>query len=53
MIIPLGVALFVEAISLNGKTISEAIVSMVGAIIGMIPEGLYLLLTVALALGAM
>ena len=53
LIIPLGVALFVEAIALNDKTISEAIVSMVGAIIGMIPEGLYLLLTVALALGAM
>lgn len=52
-IIPIAIALFVEAVTLNGKTTSEAIVSMVGAIIGMIPEGLYLLLTVALALGAM
>ncbi|MCR5275931.1 MAG: cation-translocating P-type ATPase, partial [Clostridiales bacterium] len=52
-IIPLGVALYVEAVAINHKTVSEAIVSMVGAIIGMIPEGLYLLLTVALALGAM
>ena len=52
-IIPLGVALYVEAVTLNDKSVSEAIVSMVGAIIGMIPEGLYLLLTVALALGAM
>lgn len=53
VIIPLGVALYVEAVAINHKTVSEAIVSMVGAIIGMIPEGLYLLLTVALALGAM
>ncbi len=52
-IIPIAIALFVEAVTLNGKTTSEAIVSMVGAVIGMIPEGLYLLLTVALALGAM
>lgn len=52
-IIPLGVALFVEGISVNHLSISESIVAMVGAIIGMIPEGLYLLLTVALALGAM
>ena len=52
-IIPLGVALYVEAVTINHKTVSEAIVSMVGAVIGMIPEGLYLLLTVALALGAM
>lgn len=52
-IIPLGAALFIEAVAINDKTVSEAIISMVGAIIGMIPEGLYLLLTVALALGAM
>jgi len=53
LIIPIGIALYTEAVTLNGKTSSEAIVSMVGAVIGMIPEGLYLLLTVALALGAM
>lgn len=53
VIIPIAIALYVEAVMLNHKTMSEAIVSMVGAIIGLIPEGLYLLLTVALALGAM
>ncbi|MBR2751484.1 MAG: HAD-IC family P-type ATPase [Clostridiales bacterium] len=53
VIIPIAIALYVEAVTLNHKTVSEAIVSMVGAIIGLIPEGLYLLLTVALALGAM
>ena len=53
MIIPLGIALYVEGVTINHLTVSESIVAMVGAIIGMIPEGLYLLLTVALALGAM
>ncbi|MBO4687482.1 MAG: HAD-IC family P-type ATPase [Clostridiales bacterium] len=52
-IIPLGIALYVEGVTINHLSVSEAIVAMVGAIIGMIPEGLYLLLTVALALGAM
>ncbi|MBR5976164.1 MAG: HAD-IC family P-type ATPase [Clostridiales bacterium] len=52
-IIPLGVALYVEGVTINHLSVSESIVAMVGAIIGMIPEGLYLLLTVALALGAM
>ena len=52
-IIPIGVALFAEAYWLKGTTYSKAISSMVGATIGMIPEGLYLLLTVALAVGAM
>lgn len=52
-IIPIGLTLFIEALALNGKTFSEAIVSTVGAVIGMIPEGLYLLVTIALALGAM
>ena len=51
LIIPVGGLLFWEATS-NGMGYSEAVVSMVGAIIGMIPEGLYLLVTVALALSA-
>ena len=52
-IIPIGVALYVEGVTLNHLSVIESIVAMVGAIIGLIPEGLYLLLTVALALGAM
>ena len=52
VIIPVGVALWWEAVALNGKTNAEAIVSMVGAVIGMIPEGLYLLVTIAFALSA-
>ena len=52
-IIPIGLTLFIEALALNHKPFAEAITSTVGAVIGMIPEGLYLLVTIALALGAM
>lgn len=52
-IIPIGVTLFVEELVINHKTFAEGIASSVGAVIGMIPEGLYLLVTIALALGAM
>ncbi len=50
IIIPMGIALFYQAKFVNGETFSKSIVSMVAAVIGMIPEGLYLLTTVALAL---
>ena len=50
IIIPVGIALFYQAHFVNGETFSKSIVSMVAAVIGMIPEGLYLLTTVALAL---
>lgn len=52
IIIPIGIALFCEATFINHCTYRVAIESMVGAVLGLIPEGLYLLLTVALALGA-
>lgn len=51
LIIPIGILLFVQSI-INGNSFSESIVSMVGAVIGMIPEGMYLLTTGALALSA-
>lgn len=52
IIIPVGILLMYEAMVINGSDYSEAVVSMVGAVIGMIPEGLYLLVTIALALSA-
>ena len=52
LIIPIGVALFCESMFVNGDSFSTSVVSMVGAVIGMIPEGLYLLVTIALALSA-
>ncbi len=53
IIIPMGLALFAQAYFLNHRSFAESISSMEAAIIGMIPEGLYLLTTVALALAAM
>ena len=50
VIIPIGIALFYQAHFINGETFSKSIVSMVAAVIGMIPEGLYLLTTMALTL---
>ena len=47
IIIPIGIALFVQAFFFNGGTFRESITSMVAAVIGMIPEGLYLLASVA------
>ena len=51
-IIPVGAALFFQALLVNHETFQASVTSMVGAVIGMIPEGLYLLVTVALALSA-
>lgn len=51
LIIPIGLLLFIQSV-MNRNTLPQAIVSMVGAVIGMIPEGMYLLTTVALALSA-
>lgn len=52
-IIPIGILLFIESFIINGNSYKTSVVSMVSAVIGMIPEGLYLLTTVALALSAM
>ena len=52
LIIPLGLLLFFQSYVTNHESFQVSIVSTVGAIIGMIPEGLYLLMTLALALGS-
>ncbi|NRO47677.1 putative cation-transporting ATPase E [Lactobacillus helveticus] len=52
IIIPLGIALFSMSFFVNKMSLYRSIVSMEAAIIGMIPEGLYLLTTIALALSA-
>ncbi|MCI2049895.1 MAG: cation-translocating P-type ATPase [Lachnospiraceae bacterium] len=51
LIIPIGITLFIQSM-MNGYAFSEAVTSMVAAVVGMIPEGLYLLVSVALALSA-
>lgn len=49
LLVPIGVALFVKEYFFLERTAQEAVVSVVAALIGMIPEGLYLLTSVALA----
>ncbi len=53
VIIPVGLALVYQGVYVNGNDFSSSTISMVGAVVGMIPEGLYLLVTIALALSAM
>ena len=52
VIIPIGILLFLESYIINSNSYKESVNSMVSALIGMIPEGLYLLTTVALAISA-
>lgn len=51
IIIPVGLILFAQSYFYNEETIARSVTSAVAAVIGMIPEGLYLLTTIALALG--
>lgn len=52
-IIPIGIILFVQSFFFNHDPFQGSITAMVAAVIGMIPEGLYLLASVALAVSAM
>ena len=52
-LIPIGIILFVQSFFFNGDPFRSSITSMVAAVIGMIPEGLYLLASVAMAVSAM
>jgi len=52
-LIPIGAALFYNELAVQGNEFSEAVPSVVAALIGMIPEGLYLLTSVALAVSVM
>ena len=52
-LIPIGIILFVQSYFYNHDSFRLSIISMVAAVIGMIPEGLYLLASVALAVSAM
>ena len=53
IIIPIGILLFIGSYGVNDCSYEESVNSMVSALLGMIPEGLYLLTTVALALSSM
>ena len=51
LIIPLGIALFLEAILLRHNTLYDAIVGSAAGLLGMLPKGLVLLISVSLAAG--
>lgn len=53
LIIPIGLLLFWGSYSVNHNSYMQSVNSMVSAVVGMIPEGLYLLTTVSLAVSAM
>lgn len=52
IILPLGIILFAKQYWISGSTYEQAALDTVAAVLGMIPEGLVLLTSVALALGA-
>lgn len=51
-LIPIGSVLFAQSFFFNDETFRNSVTSMVAAVIGMIPEGLYLLASVALAVSS-
>ena len=53
LIIPIGLLLFGQQFFVSHEAFRESITSMVAAVLGMIPEGLYLLASVALAVSVM
>jgi cation-transporting ATPase E len=53
LIIPIGIALFVQSYFFNEQGMHDSVTGMVAAVIGMIPEGLYLLASVAMAVSTM
>lgn len=52
LIIPIGITLFVQQYVISGNDLKSSVTGMVASVIGMIPEGLYLMATVAMAVSA-
>lgn len=53
IILPIGIILFSQQYFFSGATLRDSVTSMVAAILGMIPEGLYLLASVAMVVSVM
>ena len=53
VLIPIGILLFYQSYYVNHMTIKASVQSMVAAVLGMIPEGLYLVASATLAVSAM
>ena len=52
-IIPIGIVLFLQAKFVLHNTVQQSVVSVIASLVGMIPEGLYLLASVALVVSVM
>ena len=52
LIIPIGITLFVQQYVISGNDLKSSVTGMVASVLGMIPEGLYLMATVAMAVSA-
>ena len=52
LIIPIGLTLFIQQYVISGNDLKSSVTGMVASVIGMIPEGLYLMATVAMAVSA-
>lgn len=53
IILPVAAILFAQAWYINQETFQKSVVSTIAAVIGMIPEGLYLLTTVSLTISTL
>ena len=53
VLIPIGILLFYQSYYVNNMTIKASVQAMVAAVLGMIPEGLYLVASATLAVSAM
>ena len=53
VIIPFGLILYIQQTRFLERPVTESVLSTVAALIGMIPEGLYLLVSIALTVGVL
>ncbi len=51
MIIPLGIILFLEALFIRDASIKISVIASAAALLGMLPKGLVLLISIALTTG--
>jgi len=53
VIVPIGIIMYLESRCLLGNTVKDSVVAVIASLVGMIPEGLYLLASVALVVSVM
>ena len=53
IIVPIGIAMFIRQVTQDSIDVTQATVSTVGALVGMVPDGLYLLVSIALTVSVL